>query len=290
LLKDFFDNKIKNRKQIEKLTSIPILGVIGYSNYETNLVVHDYPKSVISESFRGLRANLRYLLKDNNNDSKVILVTSSISGEGKTFTSMNLATVFAHSNKKSIILGIDLRRQKIFNDLNNDNSKGLSTYLAGINSIDEIISSTSIQNLDVISAGPIPPNPSELLLTSSLKELLDQLRQEYEYIILDTAPIGLVSDAMQLIEFSDINLFVVRHDYTEIDLLNFINERYQNKMIKNLSLIVNSLPLDESKGYNSYGYGYGYGYGYSYGYYDQGEKQTSKMAKKLKKLINKNNY
>jgi tyrosine-protein kinase Etk/Wzc len=284
LIFDFLDNKIKNRNQIESVTSIPVLGVIGFSNYDSNLVVRDAPKSVISEGFRSLRTNLRYLLKKDDK-SKVILVTSSISAEGKTFISMNLATVFAHSKKKTIILGVDLRRQKIFSELSNDNSKGLSTYLAGIHSSDEIIKSTPIDFLDVIPAGPTPPNPSELLLDSSLGLLIEELRSKYQYIILDTAPIGLVSDAMQLLDFSDLNLFVVRHNYTEVELLNFIDQKYKNNMIKNLSIVVNSLPLDETRGY--YGYGYSYGYGYGYGYYDESENGISKMTKKLKKLLKK---
>ena len=163
LLGELLDNKIRNLKELLGVTKIPLLGVIGHNGYDNNLTVLEEPKSSISEAFRSIRANLRFLF-DEEQKSKVILVTSSISGEGKTYVSINIASVLGLSGKKAVLLGMDLRKPKIFGDFKINNKNGISNYLTGQVELEDIINHTSIPGLDVITSGPIPPNPSELLM------------------------------------------------------------------------------------------------------------------------------
>ncbi|PZQ79580.1 MAG: sugar transporter, partial [Flavobacterium johnsoniae] len=192
----FMDNSIHTVEDIAKLTKIPLLGVIGKKKMPSNLAVFEKPKSALAESFRAVRSSLQFLYKKQNlSGAKTLMLTSSISGEGKTFCSINIATVFALSEKKTVIVGLDLRKPKIFGDFDLDNSFGVVNYLIGQKTADEIIQKTRISYLDVITSGPIPPNPAELILGESMKDLLDDLKRKYDYIILDTPPVGLVSDA-----------------------------------------------------------------------------------------------
>ena len=274
---DFLNNKIISRKQLEKITPIPVLGVIGHSDINSNLIVYEKPKTAVSESFRAIRADLQFLLKDKKvGESKVILVTSSIGGEGKTFTSINLATVLAKGGKKVALLGVDLRKPKIFNDFRLKNDVGISNYLIGQVSVNEILQETFVDNLSIIPSGAVPPNPSELLLGERFETLLDELKQDFEFIILDTPPVGLVADAFQIMHLTDASLFMVRQNYTEEGVLEFINDKYTNKVIKNISIIFND--FDHKMGY---GYGSGYGYGYGYGYYDDGNEIEKSAISKL---------
>lgn len=263
LIKDYLNNKILSRKQLEKLVSIPILGVIGHSDNISNLVVHEKPKTPVSESFRAIRADLQFLLKDKNvGESKVILLTSSIGGEGKTFTSLNLATVLANGGKKVVLLGVDLRKPKIFNDFKVKNDIGLSNYLIGQASKGQILQQTFIDNLSIIPSGTVPPNPSELLLGHQFEDLINELKNEFEYILLDTPPIGLVADALQIIHLSDVNLFLVRQNYTEEDVLEFVKDKYEKKTFKNVNIIFNDFTTRMGYGYGGYSYGNKDGYGY----------------------------
>ena len=179
------DNNINAIDDIQKLTKIPIIGVIGKKNTDNNLSVFEKPKSPLAESFRAIRSSLQFLYKKQKNEgAKILMLTSSVSGEGKTFCSINLATVFALSEKKTVIVGLDLRKPRIFGDFNIDNIVGVVNYLIGQKSLDEVIQATHVPFLDVISSGPIPPNPAELLMGDSMREMIEELKLKYDYIIL----------------------------------------------------------------------------------------------------------
>ena len=227
LVLTFLDHTINSPLDVEHLTSIPVLGVVGKNGLNDNLVVHRKPKSAVAESFRAIRSGLQYFYKTQQpfDGAKTVMVTSSVSGEGKTFCSINVATVFALSGKKTILLGLDLRKPKIFNDFNINNNQGIVNYLIGESSLESLIQSTEIEYLDIITSGPIPPKPSELLINEKLNELITRLKATYDYIVLDTPPIGLVADALELLEHVDATLYVVRQDYTKRQMLNFINEK-----------------------------------------------------------------
>ena len=272
LLRDFFNTKISSRKELEKVTKIPIIGTIGHSSGASNIVIQNGLKSAVAESFRIIRTGLNFVFKqsnEGNSSSKVIVVTSSVGGEGKTFCAMNLASIISISGQKVVIIGLDMRKPKIFNDFKLSNDIGMSSYLSGQANKTEIISATSIDNLDFITAGPVPPNPSELLLSSLLPELLTDLKTKYDYIILDTPPIALVSDGLELMKYADATLYLTRQDYTQKELLGVINQQYEEGNIKNISIIFNDV-VQSAYGYG-YGYNYGYNYGYGYGYYDEEE-------------------
>jgi capsular exopolysaccharide synthesis family protein len=273
--KDFLNTKIASRKELEKITNIPIIGTIGHSTGASNIVIQNGMKSAVAESFRIIRTNLKFMFKQDEasgiSSSKILVVTSSIGGEGKTFCAINLASIISISGSKTVIIGLDMRKPKIFNDFKLSNEVGMSDYLSGQVGSDKIISQTPIDNLDFITAGPVPPNPSELLLSERLPVLLAELKEQYDYIILDTPPIALVSDALELMKYADGTLYLTRQNYTPKDLLSIINEQYHSKNIKNISIVFNDI-VHTAYGYGyNYGYSYGYNYGYGYGYYDEAD-------------------
>lgn len=282
----FVNNSIQNTDDVAKLTTIPLIGVIGKKHTDSNLSVFERPKSALSESFRAIRSSLQFLYKKQNlSGAKTLMITSSVSGEGKTFCSINIATVFAMSEKKTIIIGLDLRKPKIFGDFNISNDIGAVNYLIGQKSLDEIIQPTHIPFLDVITSGPIPPNPAELILSDGMREMLESLKEKYDYIILDTPPIGLVSDALELAPYSDVILYVIRQNFTKKDMITLLNTRYKRDEIDNVSIILNSF---ESKAKYGYGYGYSYGYGYGYGSYSSGyheDERTKNIFIRIWKFI-----
>ncbi|HEY6143560.1 MAG TPA: polysaccharide biosynthesis tyrosine autokinase [Flavobacterium sp.] len=285
----FINDSIQNNEDISKLTKIPLIGVIGLSNDKSNLTVFEKPKSALSESFRAIRSSLQFLYKQQKLDgAKTLMITSSVSGEGKTFCSINIATVFALSEKKTVIIGLDLRKPKIFDDFNLKNEVGVVNYLIKQKTIDEIINHTHIPYLDVIISGPIPPNPSELIMSDAMKELIDELKDKYDYIILDTPPVGLVSDALELAQYSDVTLYIVRQNFTKKEMITLLNNRLKRGELNNTSIVLNGFQ-NKAKYGGGYGYGYGYGYGnttYSNGYTDDDlpksifEKINQKIFKK----------
>ncbi|RTY92283.1 polysaccharide biosynthesis tyrosine autokinase [Flavobacterium sp. GT3R68] len=271
------ETSIVNMDDIEKLTKIPVIGVTGKNPSKTNLAVFEKPKSALAESFRSIRSSLQFLYKKQKViGAKTLMITSSISGEGKSFCSTNIATVFALSGKKTVIVVLDLRKPKIFQDFNLPNTFGVVNYLIGQKTIDEVIQKTHVPHLDVITAGPIPPNPSELILGDSMKELLDDLKTRYDYIILDTPPVGLVSDALELAQYCDVTLYIVRQNITKKRMLNIINDKHRKKELTNVSIILNGFE-------NKAKYGYGYG-NYSYGYY---EDEPKNIIDKLQRFFKK---
>ncbi|MWB94475.1 polysaccharide biosynthesis tyrosine autokinase [Flavobacterium sp. GA093] len=262
----FINNSIQNTDDISKLTKIPLLGVVGVNKGDVSLAVFDKPKSALSEAFRTIRSSLQFLYKKQQlSGAKTLMITSSISGEGKTFCSINIATVFALSDKKTVIVGLDLRKPRLADEFELTTEKGVVNYLIRQNSLEEITNKTQVPNLDVILSGPIPPNPSELILTDAMKEFMEELKQKYDYIILDTPPVGLVSDALELAQFSDVTLYIVRQNYTKKDMITLLNTRVKRGELNNISIVLNGF---ENKA--KYGSGYGYGYGnYSNGYHEE---------------------
>jgi len=264
VLLEYMNSNIQSKEDIEKTTSIPFIGGVGHKNSVDYMAVLSAPKSQVAESFRALRSNLAYFTKEKKNIS--ILVSSSISGEGKTFTTINLATVLAFSSKKTLIVGADMRRPKLFSDFNLSNTVGLSSYLAGMNSFNEVVQKTSLENLDLVSGGPVPPNPSELILRSEMSQFFEEARKLYDYVIIDSPPLAIVSDALVLADHADHFLFLTRQNFTPKNMLKLVDEFYRNGRIKNVSILLNDI-------YQSglgYGYGYSQGYGYGYGYINSG--------------------
>ena len=274
----FINNSIQNSDDVSKLTPIPLIGIVGLSHENTELAVYSKPKSALSESFRSIRSSLQFLYKKQNSEgSKTLMITSSVSGEGKTFCALNIATVFALSEKKTVIIGLDLRKPKLFKEFNLVNEVGVVNYLINQKTVDEIINHTPIPFLDVIVSGPIPPNPSEILMSERMKELIEELKTKYDYIILDTPPVGLVSDAIELAQYCDITLYIVRQNFTKKEMITLLNNRIKRGELKNASIILNGFE-NKAKYGTSYGYGLGYGYGntaYSNGYHEEGSPKSS---------------
>jgi tyrosine-protein kinase Etk/Wzc len=271
LARKFFSDKIISLEQVKEMTEIPILGIVGHNKFDkNNIVVKDRPKSAISEAFRSIRINLNYLSPDI--EKKIITISSSISGEGKTFCSINLAIILAMSDKKTLLIGADLRKPKIYTDFGITNNKGLSTYLSNKADLDEIINKTDLDNLDIIVAGDIPPNPGELLGIPRMELLLTKMKQTYDFIILDTPPLGLVADSFLLMKYSHINIYIIRYKYTSKKMLERIETLSNEGKINNLGIILNDLSDEKTYGYN-YGYGYGYSY-YNHGYYSDDIKKA----------------
>jgi capsular exopolysaccharide synthesis family protein len=273
------DNNVNTVEDIQKMTKIPIIGIVGVKNTDNNLSVFEKPKFPLAESFRAIRSSLQFMYKKQQKEgTKILMLTSSVSGEGKTFCSINLATVFALSDKKTVIVGLDLRKPRIFDDFHIDNVTGVVNYLIGQKTIDEVIQSTHIPFLDVISSGPIPPNPSELLMGEAMKEMIEELKLKYDYIVLDTPPVGLVSDALELSQFCDATIYVTRQGFTKKGMLGVVNEKHKRGELHNISILFNGFKNDVR---------YGYGYAYGYGVYGEGYHDEVIELKGWKKLISK---
>jgi len=273
ILFELINNKVQSKEDIEKVSSIPFIGGVGHNTSSSNLTVKERPKSGLAESFRALRSNLNFFT--GNQTKKVFMVSSSISGEGKTFTTINLATVFALSGKRTLIVGADMRRPKIFQDFNRDNDVGLSTYLSGISEFKQVVLTTEIPNLFLTSGGPVPPNPSELLLTNKFEEFIKKALEEFDFVLIDTPPLALVTDAFVMSKFVDHTVFVMRQNYSPKEFVHSIDEYYRSGKIKNISILLNDI-YKSGLGYGygqSYTYQYGYGYGSygGYGYYSDEE-------------------
>ena len=279
----FINDSIQNTEDISKLTQIPLIGVVGLNKEITNLAVFDRPKSSLSESFRAIRSSLQFLYKSQHVDgAKTLMITSSVSGEGKTFCSINIATVFALSEKKTVIVGLDLRKPRLFDEFNLTNKVGIVNYLIKQKSIDEIINPTQIPFLDVIVSGPIPPNPAEMILSEGMGELISELKKRYDYIILDTPPVGLVSDSLELAQYCDVTLYIEKKKKKKKEMITLLNNRVKRGELKNASIVLNGF---ENKA--KYGATYGYSYGtYSNGYYEEDKPKSifSRIVEKFKKV------
>lgn len=264
-----FSNTIQSQEDIEKNTQIPVLGNVIHSLSKSNTVVNDNPRSKIAELYRTIRTNLQFMSTDDN--KKIIAIHSTNPGEGKSFTSINLATILAKNYKKVILIDVDMRKSRMHTIFNVPNNHGLSTNLSRQDLLDDVIFETSIENLSLIPAGPLPPNPSELLGMPEMEILLSSLRTRYDYIILDNAPISLVTDGLLAGRHADLNIFILRYGVSKTDQIKYINQIAEKKVINNLALIINDI--------NGPGFGYGQNYAYknySYGngYYDETEKSS----------------
>jgi len=261
LISGLFEYKIQDEESIKQLTSIPILGRISFEKGAENIVVKHGNRSAINEMFRLLRTNLNFI--NHNKEKQTIMFTSSVSGEGKTFIAINLGITLALSGKKVIILGMDLRKPKLATYIEAKNEKGISNFLVGQNTLPEIIQQRKdIPNLSFITSGPIPPNPAELILSERMEVLFSELSKQYDYILFDTPPIGLVSDALLLRKYVDRILIIVRHKLTHKGMVKNLERMYSENELKNANIIFNGI----KKGRKYYGYG-GYYYGKNQGYY-----------------------
>jgi capsular exopolysaccharide synthesis family protein len=281
VLMEYLNDKVKSRDDIERNTSSPILGEVGHSEEKTSLVVSRTSRKFIAEQFRIIRTNLQYVLP--KQDKVVILVTSSTSGEGKSFISTNVGAVMALAGKRTAIIEFDIRKPKIMTSLNLPKKTGITNYIIGKSSLEELmVPVPGYENLFVIPCGPVPPNPSELLLDNRLEEMMTRLKEEFDILIIDTAPVGLVSDTIMLGKYADVSLYVVRHNYTFKKQLTLLNEIYTNKRLPRLSIIINDIKAQSAYGrYFGYGgYGYtGYGYGYGTEYFEETKTQGGVMHK-----------
>jgi tyrosine-protein kinase Etk/Wzc len=260
---ELFKYQIESKEELEKLSNVPILGEILKHNKVGNVMIQPNNTDTFTEMFRLLRTNLLFLLDEP--DKKVITVVSSISGEGKTFIAINLAMSLAILDKKVLVIGLDVRKPRLGEYIGIEDKTGITLFLSGHLEKSDLIRPSGVHpNLSVITAGPVPPNPNELLTKSILDDLIQEYRKIFDYIILDTAPVGLVSDSFSLNRLTDINLYVVRSGYTPKKNIADATILYKQKKLKNMCFILNA--SDISKKSYQYGYGKKYGYGYSYGY------------------------
>jgi capsular exopolysaccharide synthesis family protein len=283
-------NEITSMNEIMKHIKLPLLGIVP--NYKdiipiSQLIVDKKPKSIIAESLRSIRSNLDFLSKSDG--SKLMAITSTISGEGKTFVALNLAGIIAFSEKKVVILDLDMRKPKIHVGFGVPNDKGMSTILIGRNTIDECIYKSSLNNLDFITAGPVPPNPSELIISSRMVEILDQLKERYDVVVADNPPIGLVTDGIRIIKIADYPIYVFRENYSKRNFVQNVRKLISDNNISNLNIVLNAVDIKKSGyGYSGvYDYDYGYGYGYGFGYYDEDiRRERFSLKEFFRKLIN----
>jgi capsular exopolysaccharide synthesis family protein len=249
LLRDFFNDKIADVDELKRLSPIQVLALIPTSKRKR--VTPDEPKSMLAESFRTARINLQYL--NVGTQRQVIGFTSSTSGEGKSFCALNMASVMAISGKRTLLIDADMRRPRVAEMLGLPDGQGLSSYLIGEASLDNIIRHTDVAGLDVITAGPVPPNPLELVETPRFAELFQTLRGRYDHIIVDASPMGLVSEFVILTRYIDVTMYIVRRGYTRRGALRTVNEIVQQGKLTNVDLLFNDVKPGD-------GYGDGYGY------------------------------
>ncbi len=288
-IKSWLNNKISGRTDIESRTKVPVLAEIVQVESDNPLIMKEGNRSLIAEQIRGLRTNLSYFL-DSEGKSK-LLVSSSIPGEGKSFLASNIAIGYALAGKRTVLIESDLRKPNVAKHFKIARRTGLSVYLTGNTGKDDVIFTTEFENLFVIPSGPIPPNPVELILNGRYQKLIEELGREYDHIIIDCPPIGLVTDAQVIGQWVDAAILVVRHQYTPKQAVEQLIEKLrEDKKFKQMGLVFNGL----KGGISGYGYGYsygkkyGYGYGYGYGTYGGGgygyygsEKKDSKNILQL---------
>jgi capsular exopolysaccharide synthesis family protein len=255
----FLQNKITEVEQIKEKGNTTVIGRIPHIRSKRNKMSSALisSKDPFSEAFRGVKLNLDFIVSKKDS-AKVIGVTSAESGEGKTFSALNVASVCAVSGKKTLLMGLDLRKPRLQDELNLSDAIGLSNFLVQNASIEEIIQKSELEGLDVIVSGPVPPNPAELLGSEHFAVLMKELSQKYDYIICDGAPIGLVTDYLSAVPFVDTTLFVIRLKYSKLNATNLLTDFVSKGLVKSAHILINDVGERASK---KYGYGYGYGYG-----------------------------
>jgi len=246
------------REDVEGLVKAPIIGDIPKNNSKEKLIIGSQHKGQIAEAFRVLRTNVNFMLTKIDNESKTIFVTSTIGSEGKTFISINLASSLALLGKKVLLIGADIRKPKINEYLKTTSRIGLTNYLVDSNlELADIICKNEDSDFDLLVSGDIPPNPSELLLNGRFKNVINYGKENYDYVIIDTAPVNMVTDTLLLGEEADLFIYVVRSNFLDKRLLKVPKLLYEQKRLPNMTILLNDLNIDK------HGYGYGYGYGYS---------------------------
>ncbi len=256
-LREFIDNTIKRKEDIERLTHIPLYGVIP-------TIKGKKFGSAFLEAFRTLRTNLEFMRNDKI--YQTIVVTSTVSGEGKTTIAANLAVILAKGGKKVMVVDLDMRRAKLSEYFGLRNTVGISTLLSKKSTLEEVIQHSDKEGVDIIAAGPTPPNPSELIMSDYAQEVMAELKERYDYIILDTPPVGLVTDALILMNRADASLLVVKYGYTKKEFVKGLDKLVQDHHLEHVGIVFNGVDVNKN-------YGYGYGYGYKYGgsrYYTDG--------------------
>jgi len=280
LLTDFFNDSIKNREEVERATAIPIVGMISHNSYDKEFAVTEHPRSAIAESFRSLRTNLQYILREK--DQNVIGVHSAIPGEGKSFVSLNLACIIAMNKKKVLLVAVDMHKPRLNLVFGMDHhQEGLSTYLIHQNNLSEVVHPTLVENLSYVSSGPIPPNPAELLENGGFERFIEEAKTAFDFVILDNPPISIVTDGNISGRYSDTNLFLLRQGYSHKAQIKYIDQLVAKNTVKQICIVMNDLQADN------------YGYGYKYenmGYYDDVpqskgfERVMTYLKKRLKKM------
>ena len=289
-LMDLLKYKIENRMDVEKLTKVTIIGEIPscspmLKDSPNSIVVHENKNNLMEETFRSIRTNLLFMLEKGQ---KVILVTSSIPKEGKSFAAANLATSLAFLGKKTLIVGMDIRKPGLNKTFGfSTRSHGITNYLQNpdqVNLSDMIFTSEVSPNLHILPGGSVPPNPTELVARPIFDETIEELKKHYDYIILDTAPIGLVTDTSIIAHVADIGIVICRADYTPKAAFRNINNLQKDQIFTKLATVINDFDMNQRKNSYSYGYGrkygygygrkYGFGYGYGYGYEEENNKEV----------------
>lgn len=254
----FFNNKISDdSKELERKIKVPFGGVLVKNHHGEHVAVREGVNSVSAELFRLLRTNIHFMLPPNTTNP-VILVTSNINGEGKSYVATNMAMSLALLGKKVALVGLDIRKPMLAQYLNLPSQGLLTSYLADNNySVDDLIIPSDTKGLDILPAGIVPPNPNELLMSDRLDQLFVELRQRYDYIVVDSAPVALISDTFQLNRVADMTIYVCRARYTTFDLIDYLNQVNEQKRLPNIVTVLNGVNASKA------GYGYGYGYGAS---------------------------
>lgn len=268
-------DRIQTLQEIEEHADVPVLGTIPTHKHEglsDELMVYAHPRSVITEAFRSLRSNLEFISPAQG--SKLMAVTSTVSGEGKTYIAVNLAGVLHMAGNRVLLIDLDMRKPRQHKIFGLDNLAGMSTILIGKHPWEEGIHQVE-EGFDFIPSGPLPPNPAELILSAAMKETIQQMLDRYDYVICDTPPVGMVSDALELIKSADLPIYVLRNDYSKREFINYPNRLVHETGVKHLSLVLNDVKLKRA-GYSRYSYTYGYGNAYGGGYYsDEGTRSKT---------------
>jgi len=255
-ISDLLNNKVQTEEDLERITAAPIIGNIAFSKKEGDILTQKHPSAPITEAFRSIRTRLDYL--KNGSDKQIILITSSSTGEGKSFCAVNIAGIHALAGRKTIVLGFDLRKPQLGKYLEVPEDVGITNYLNGSNTLDEVIGQSKYKNLDYIVAGPIPHNPAEIVGSKATATLFEELEKRYDCIVIDTSPMGIVTDALLLMPYASTNIFVVRYRYTN-KLFFKQNMKILNEAnIHNVGLVMNGIKIQK------YGYAYNNSYGYGY--------------------------
>lgn len=289
LAKYLFYNKILSTSDINKYTEIPVIGEVVTSQHKmptSKAIVHKNARSHITENFRKIRTNLDFYPLDSK--CRIIITTSTVPGEGKTFIAINTGVIYAMSGKKVLIVDFDLRKPRIDQCFNLDNEYGVSSILTNRKNWHECLHKDVIENTDVITSGPTTPIAAELLTSKNLETFISEIREEYDIVILDTPPIGIIHDAITLSKYANNIFYIMRHGVSIKGYIEYMNGLKEEHDIKNISIVLNGIPRSKKGGYGYGKYGYGkYGYGYGYGYSSDDTDEDTKKRSLFKKLFRK---